>query len=133
MKLSELIAQIQQLTRLDGRWDDPNYLADLLVQLASYYATLGEFVAQAIQDQDLAERAYKIAREQNIVDFVAAGDSVTLAEHKAEIAISELKEEFFGRKYKARVLLIQRQSLDRTMDAIRSKLSYIKAERQSNG
>jgi hypothetical protein len=132
MNLSKLIDIIQEETTSKPEWDDPNYLSELLLRLASYYSTLGRFVAEAEQRQDFAEIQYKVGREQAKVDNIQSGDSVALAESKAAVLAGVDQNEVVNLKYKARLLFLTRQSLDKTLDAIRSRLSYVKMDKDNH-
>ena len=130
MNLSELIETIRIETTVNEKWEDPNYLSELLVRLASYYSTLGKPLAEAEQNEDFAKLNYELVRERFKVERVEAGDSVALAESKAAVQVKLDKDEWANSKYKARLLFLTRQSLDKTMDALRSRLSYIKMDRE---
>lgn len=132
MNLTDLVAQIEIETKLNPHWDDPEYLSSLLLRLASYYATLGRFVADAERDTGLAEIQYKFAREAETKDKIEGGMAIGAAEHMGEVAAHEDRIEHVAIKHKARLLFISRQSLEATMDAIRSRLSYIKTEREAS-
>lgn len=131
MNLTALLDQIEQETKMTKDWEDPDFLSTLLLRLASYYATLGRFVAEAEQNQNFAELYYKGGREKTKVEQLEEGDSVALSESKAELSSQEARTEYINLKYKARILFLARQSLEKTMDACRSRLSYIKSERES--
>lgn len=131
MNLSTLIATIQTETTISSQWEDPNYLSELLLRLASYYSTLGSFVADAEQQQDFAKTKFEVMRETAKVDYITEGDSVALAESKAVTVTKGEKDEYAKLKYKARLLFITRQSLEKNLDAIRSRLSYIKSDQQA--
>jgi hypothetical protein len=131
MKLSELLEQIDTKTAMNPDWDNPNYLADLLLVLASYYATLGRFVAEAERAARFGEVHYKFVQEQEKLGQVEKGDSATLAESKGRVASRADQDEWVQLKYKATLLSLSRQNLEKTMDAIRSKLAYLKFEKES--
>ncbi len=131
MNLTEILEQIERETKMTRDWESPDYLSNLLLRLASYYATLGKFIAEAEQNQLFAEAYYKLGVEKTKVEQIEEGDSVALAESKAALSAEEAKQEYINLKYKARLLFLARQSLEKSMDAIRSKLSYLKTERES--
>lgn len=128
MKLSELLDIVQAETLQKPSWDDPNFLADLLPRLASLYASLGQFLGDAELNADAAEISYRVAREGEAATKIEGGTSVGLANSMAYVETAELRLVWVKLKHKARLLFLARQSLDRTIDAIRSKLSYKKRD-----
>lgn len=131
MKLSELLEAIERETKRNPQWEDGNYLSELLLRLASYYATLGRFVAEADQEASFAEIHYKFTHEHTKVELIKAGDAVGLAESKAYEESKLDRDEYVHSKYKYKLLMMSRQSLETTIDAIRSRLSYMKSEREN--
>lgn len=131
MNLTKILEQVEKETKLTPEWEDPEYLSTLLLRLASYYATLGRFIAEAEQNQNFAEVYYKMGREKTKIEEIEAGNSVALSESRAEASIGEQRIEYINLKYKARLLFLARQSLEKTQDAIRSRLSYLKSEKES--
>lgn len=130
MNLSQLLDLIKSETRLKPEWNDPNYLADLLPRLASYYSTLGEFVANAELEADEAEISYKVARESSTVRDIEKGSSAAAAAAMAVEQSEDERREYVKLKYKARLLFLARQSLEKNLDAIRSKLSFLKKDKE---
>lgn len=130
MHLSELLELIRLETTISADWDDPNYLADLLVRLASYYSSLGQLLADAERDENEAELAFKLRREGKAAEEIEGGMSAAAAE-KIGVMESETERKIHIKlKHKARLFFLSRQSLEKTMDAIRSKLSYLKRDRE---
>lgn len=132
MDLSALLELIGEETRLKASWESPDYLANLLPRLASYYATLGEFVANAERDADEAEISYKVKREGASHGHMEGGASAVAADKIAVLKSEAERREWIRLKHKARLLFLARQSLDRTIDAIRSKLSFIKRDMENS-
>lgn len=132
MKLSELIETIGRELTETKEWEDPNFLANLLPRLASYYATLGPMLADTERDSDLAEAQYKLVRETAIADTKAAGDTDKESAAKAVITAHGDYLEHIARKHKARLIFLTRQSISLTIDSVRSKLSYLKTEKESS-
>lgn len=132
MTLSELLKLIEEETRISSDWNNPDYLSNLLLRLASYYASLGRFIADSDLAQSESETRYRVKRDQTKKESLEGGSSVALADAVAELAIEDDKLKYNQLKYKARLVLLSRQSLDKTMDAIRSRLSYLKLEREAH-
>lgn len=139
MNLSELIDTIQKECTITEQWSDPNFLSDLLLRLASYYSSLGQFVSSSERDAADAEMMYKVARERIKVEKSqekgADGKKLVsdkVADSMAVVEVQEDEGKYIELKYKARLIFLTRQNLDKTMDAIRSKLSYIKSDREGS-
>jgi hypothetical protein len=132
VKLSDLLDLIESETRIKPEWEDPSFLADLLPRLASLYASLGQFIADAERDADNAEVSYKVERESVATSEMEDGRSAVGADKQAVIATEEERREWIKLKHKARLLFLARQSLDRTIEAIRSKLSFIKSDKENS-
>ncbi len=134
MKSSELLTLIAEKTTRDERWADPEYLAELLVELASYYATLGPLLADSEQDKDVAERQTKVAKALLIQDKIAEGSSATAAEvtAMADEGLAEDYANLISAQYKARRYFLARQSLEKTLDAIRSAMKYHSSEKEAS-
>lgn len=130
--LTELIETIQKETTLNKQWEDPNYLKDLLLRLASYYSTLGRFVAEAERDELIAKTHYEVTREQIKVEMITEGKPVKLSESTAAAQVEPEIQEYIQLKYKARLMFLTRQNLDKTMDAIRSSLAQQGREREGS-
>lgn len=131
MTLSGLLTEIEAKTTRTPRWEDPNYLADLLLELGSYYATLGSHVAEAEQAASLSESHYKYTRERFKLDYVKTGESATVADSRARVETREHEEDAISLKYKANLLKFSRDGLSTTIDVIRSKLSFLKTEKEN--
>lgn len=133
MKLDDLVKElgdyldilnIQRISTLDG-----DALSRLAVKLASYSSTLGQYVAQAEReyglaelDQDLArERIYKAAREDSRT--IADSESLKRSESQTEAQTA------IERKYEWRTLAYLRSDVSALIDTLRSRLSYLKSDR----
>lgn len=127
--LTELLALIETETQIKPAWEDPAFLADLLPRLASLYASLGPFIADAEHETDAAEISYRVAREGKAATAIETGVSIGLANSTAFVGTAELRLVWMKLKHKARLLFLARQSLDRTIDSIRSKLAFLKSEK----
>lgn len=128
MHLSSLLKEIEAKTTISDQWQDGNYLADLLLELGSYYATLGTHVAEAERDANLLEAHYKMEREKTKLGVMKEGKSATAADSSARVATAELEQDAIALRYKARLLSLSRDGLGTNIDTIRSKLSYLKTE-----
>lgn len=132
MKLSELLTEIEAKTTRTKQWEDPSYLADLLLELGSYYATLGSHVAEAEQGASLSESHARLAREQLKLTYVEEGDSATVAESRARVDTAVDEQDAIGLAYKAKLLRLSRDGLGVTIDVIRSKLSFVKRDMEGS-
>lgn len=128
MKLSELLAMAEERTQISAQWDDPDFLSNLLLELASLYSSLAKPLADYEQEEDAAENQLKVARALTTQDRIKGGEAI---ERAKAAAISDTVDDFASYsqvRHKARWIFLTRQNLDKTMDAIRSRLSYIKRD-----
>lgn len=132
MKLTELLEEIHKETTISTEWEDPTFLSILLLKLVSHYATLGPIVAEAEKEADTADVHYKVVREQTKLDSIKAGETVKASEAKGLVQSLADQEYHIELKYKARLLFLTRQNLDKTIDAIRSRLSFMKRDRENS-
>lgn len=131
MKLEDLLQAINSETVMTVDWDDPDYLATLLLKLASYYSSLALPIADAELDKASAEAVHKATVGQRALELIDEGMAVKRAEIQSSVDAQEMLHTFNDKSHTARILFLTRQNLDKTMDAIRSKLSYLKTERES--
>lgn len=131
-KLNQLIAKINQETVMTKEWQDPNFLATLLLRLASYYASLGVHIADAERDENLAKTHYEVVRAQTQVDLINAGEPVKKSESAAAVEIVDDVHTYIELRHKARLLFLTRQNLDKTMDAVRSSLAQQGREKEGS-
>jgi len=132
MKLTEILELIHERTSITAQWEDPEYLANLLVELASLYSSLSAPLANLEADNDYAENNYKTTKAGIIEELASGGMPVGRAEEAAKLQTTQEFSEYTEAKKKARTVFLTRQNLDKVMDAIRSKLSYIKRDMESS-
>lgn len=128
MDKPELFSLIEQKTRRTRQWEDVNYLADLLTELASLYATLGTVVAEARRDRDDADTVLKVEREKIKLRLLDEGSTATKADSRKIVDTEDLAKQYNGLNYRYELIRSYRENLEKTIDAIRSRISYSKYE-----
>ncbi len=141
--LDEVISKMQEIINhlaenKISQIDDGDYVANLIVKLASYNATLGQYVADLDRDADLAEAHYEMKRETAYRDARLGEDdsnkktTVADADNAKRLESAEEKEVAIQMKHQYRVASILRADAANLIDALRSKLSYMKQERNNS-
>lgn len=144
MKLDELIREIH--TIMDwlvenkiSEIQDGDYISNLIVKLASYNASLGQYVADLDRDSDLAKAHYEITREGVYKEAREEKDeethkktTVADADNRKRLEAADEEQEWIQAKYRFRVASILRADVGGLIDALRSKLSYMKQEKQNS-
>lgn len=132
-EIEQLIEAIELHTSRTEDWNDGNYLADKLLTLASLYSSLGHHIADAERAADQAEIAFKIQRERAKEKRIKIGkEAIKSAEGTAIIDVQDEYQHFIKLKYNARLLFLTRQSLDKTMDSIRSALTQMRHDKEGS-
>lgn len=136
MNLDELVKEIRgyidilnvkKIGEMNG-----DELSKLVVRLASYNSSLGEFVASSERDADLAEAYYEITREKAYKHARTQDNGVGDAENIKKIASENEKVAYLEAKYQYKVLSILRQDVNNLIDAIRSRLSWLKTDKEQS-
>jgi hypothetical protein len=146
MKLDELIVEIRTIMNWlvenkISELDDGDYISNLIVKLASYNASLGQYVADLDRDSNQAEAhyelnrelAYKSARETLVVTTRGEKETtVADADNAKRIASESERQEYIQARHRYRVAAILREDVSNLIDALRSKLSYMKQEKNNS-
>lgn len=147
MQLDDLIKEIR--TIMDwlvenkiSEVQDGDYISNLIVKLASYNASLGQYVADLDRDSNMAEAhyemnrelAYKSARETLVTTSKGTEKETTVADadNAKRIASEDERQEFIQARHRYKVAAILREDVANLIDALRSKLSYMKQERHNS-
>jgi hypothetical protein len=131
-ELTQLVDKIVKEAAEVSTIDDPHILAAKLTDLASYYTTLGALLHKAENNEQKAENNYKFLRAKIQKDAIKKGEGVKAAELTAIVDTKEDLDHYQDLRHLARLLFLTRQSLDKTMDALRSRLSQIKTEMEGS-
>ena len=138
-QVNEIIEEINRLVeKIDAekKWDDGEYLSRVVVKLAVLNSNLGEKVAEAERKADTAEAKLKVKREQIKKDVMEGkkGDKTTaaFAESVRQIETDHENKKYLLLKYTARLFSIKRIDTNNLIDAIRSRLSFIKMDREKS-
>lgn len=117
------ILNVKRVADLDG-----DAISRLAVKLASYNSTLGQYVAQAEREADLAEMGYEMSREKAYTEARSAGKTIADSDSLKRTAVKDLRENAIKLKYNHRLLQILRSDVGSLIDTLRSRLSYLKSE-----
>jgi hypothetical protein len=108
---------------------DAETLSRASVRLAGLVSYMGEFVAEAEYKASQLKGAYKLKFEQIKLSYIAEKKTVAEAEARALEETSELLENHNQATYIHKLLQLKRSDTSDLIDAIRSRLSFIKQER----
>jgi hypothetical protein len=134
--LVDVIARIDQIRDLilsNKKWTDPDWLSQAIVKLATLNSFLGEHVAQAFYDASTYEAGYKVMREKKKLEHLERGATASEAESR-KIDDTEMELERWNQSaYVHKILQIKRSDTSELIDTIRSRLSYMRTEREQGG
>lgn len=145
MDLDGLIKEIRTITdwfveNKISEVQDGDYISNLIVKLASYNASLGQYVADLDRDADLAKARFEMKREgiykeardgEKDEDGKLRRATIADADNLKRLEASTEEQEAIEAKHRFKVALILRQDVANLIDALRSKLSYMKQEREN--
>lgn len=130
VEVATKIDQIRDLVLQNKKWTDPDWLSQAVVKLATLNSFLGEHVAEAYYDAATHEAGYKTARERIKLEHLSKGTTASEAESQKYVE-TELELENWNRAvYIHKVLQIKRADTSELIDTIRSRLSYMKIDRE---
>lgn len=124
------IDQIRDTILSNKKWADPDWLSQAIVKLATLNSFLGEHVAQAFYDSATYEAGYKTLREQKKLEYLTKGKTASEAESRKIDDTEEELERWNRAAYTHKLLQIKRADTSELIDTIRSRLSYMKIERE---
>lgn len=126
---------IEDLSTNSYKWSDGDWLSKKAMELAIHNSTLGSFVADYEKKDLVAEHTYKTAREKVKLEVMQGvnkdykdSKSATYADTVKQIATAEESLEYMKAHHTYRTLSYKRMSINSLIDAIRSRLSWIKSE-----
>jgi hypothetical protein len=125
----EKIDQIRDMILSNKKWVDPDWLSQAVVKLATLNSFLGEHVAQAFYDASTYEAGYKTAREKIKLEHLSKGTTASEAESQKYAETEDELERWNHAAYMHKLLQIKRADTSELIDTIRSRLSYMKSER----
>lgn len=124
------VDQIRDMILSNKKWTDPDWLSQAVVKLATLNSFLGEHVAQAFYDASTYEAGYKTAREKIKLEHLSKGTTASEAESQKYAETEDELERWNHAAYMHKLLQIKRADTSELIDTIRSRLSYMKAERE---
>jgi hypothetical protein len=131
--LVEVISGIDQIRGLilsGKKWSDPEWLSQAVVKLATLNSFVGEHVAQAFYDAATYEAGYKTARERIKLDHLNKGTTASEAESQKYAETEMELEKWNHASYMHKLLQIKRTDTSELIDTIRSRLSYMKIDKE---
>lgn len=127
----QIVAEVDDLVRdVWNAWDDPETLSGLILKLSVLYAPLGNYLAQARDEERKMDTYIKYHFANHKRSHIEHGDSVALAETKAR---TELENQYKDQDFAANridILKLKREDVEKLIDAARSRLSLIKGDIQ---
>jgi hypothetical protein len=137
MKSDEIVAEIIRLSgKCRGKWDDGDWLSKVIIDLASLISTLGETIIDAELEQLALESEVKLTRESIKLDELEGKNSEnkkrsgTYADSVKVVETQELQTRYLEAYRNWKRLQTLRTDTNNLIDAIRSRLSFIKGDMQ---
>ncbi len=124
------IDEIRDLVLSNKKWADPEWLSQAVVKLATLNSFLGEHVAQAFYDSSTYEAGYKTTREKIKLSHLGKGTTASEAESQKYAETEDELERWNHAAYMHKLLQIKRADTSELIDTIRSRLSYMRSERE---
>jgi hypothetical protein len=111
-------------------WQDGETMSQVIVKLALLNSFLGEQISDYELDANTFESQYKSTREQRKLELIKQEQqSATQAESQAYVDTSELRDTWNQSVHSFKQLQVKRNDTSNLIDALRSRLSFMKAER----
>lgn len=136
MNLDEVVTELRQYIGIinakkigEMSGDD---LSKLVVKLASYNSTLGEYVADAERAADYAEASFDLKKEKAYAEARKKDEKVADSDNIKRLESMDEKGAWIEAKYQYKVLAILRADVNNLIDAIRSRLSFIKSDKEKS-
>lgn len=130
--VEEIFAIIHALRGQDMGTLSGDTLSRLVVKLASYKASLGEHVAQALKNANDAEAEYYRRRAEGYQRLRDAGKGSTDAEELKRIEAHDSFVALNEAKYKADLITNLSRDCHDLIDAIRGRLIALQSERKES-
>lgn len=129
--MNPTIEKIQtDLLLINKNWQNPETLSALILRLALLYSDLGDLVTTAEFEMDSIKERYDYDVAKRTLELVEGG----LAVNRADLQAKQEYRQGFRDQLKAKndygMLKRKRESLERVLDATRSRLSLIKSDIQ---
>lgn len=133
-KLQETITQIDQIRDqiLAGKlWNDGDKLSMTIVKLSALNSYLGENIADAELKTNEAETHYKYVRDKFIAETDGAVERVKAQATSAEIYRTAVYD-YNRLQFAYKLLSTKRVDTSNLIDAMRSRLSFMKTEKEQS-
>lgn len=140
--MSEAATMVAEIIRLSssarGKWNDGDWLSKVIIDLASLISTLGETIIDAEIHQLSLESDVKLQREKIKLNELEGKNEEhkkrpgTYADSVKVVKTEELQQEYLNAYAKYKRLQMLRTDTNNLIDAIRSRLSFMKGDLQKS-
>lgn len=135
MELTEVIKEIDSIrtTIYKGKlWQDGEVISQVIVKLGLLNSYLGDQVAQLQLDAATLESHYKSTKEKRKLELMDKEKiSATAAESQAFVETDEIKDVWNKAFYNFKQIQVKREDTNGLIDTLRSRLSYMKSDREA--
>lgn len=118
----------EAMEAINRHWADPENLSALILKLSLIYGELGDLVTEAEFEMDSVKERYDYDVATRILELVEEGSSVAAAEPRAKQEYRQGFREQLTAKKNYGILKRKRDSVEKVIDASRSRLSLIKSD-----
>lgn len=133
--VDDLVSELRLTADLfaDGEVEGMNgdAISALIVRLAAQKTYLGEYVAAYQRDSDVHAAAYDHAKELAFKDAKQGGATDKASDNAKRLAASDLRDTAIKAKYQAALVTNLWRDTDKLIETLRSRLSYLKTEKDS--
>lgn len=127
------IDKIRDMIYEGKKWQDGEWISQAIVKLAALNSYVGDLVDIAELESNQIDGEYKIAKAAKFLDLRSDDAKRTVGEDEA-LALTEshaLLLESAMKEYKYKALRTKRSDTQSLIDAMRSRLSYLKQDRSN--
>lgn len=136
MKSDELVNEIYQIVQALAEQSmsdlSPDTLSRLAVKLASYKASLGEYVTEAKKAVWAADADYQSARAESYKELRAEGKGTTDADELKRLGADSALRALNEAKYNSERIVQLSMDCHDLIDAVKSRLIYFQTERNES-
>lgn len=125
----DTIEQVNQdLAAINRVWQDPESLSALILRISLKYGELGDLVSEAEGEMDAQKERYEYDVAKQVIQGVKDGRSVASSEAEAKIDYREAYRLYLTAKKNYGSLKRKRDSVEKIIDAARSRLALIRSD-----
>lgn len=127
-KVVETLTQLHARIEIEKLWQDGDKLSQMIVKLSGLVAFMGDHIAEAELNAKELETAYKYDRDKKFLELKEQKYADEKAKAQSGIETAPKYHEFLLAQDKARILNLKRMDTNNMIDAMRSRLSFMKSE-----